>query len=307
LLLPSAGVKMADGFQPTVEMAEEAARGLAWREEFGRGGTEVGVARARDISNRRNLSLDTVQRMVSYFARHEVDKQGQGWNQGEEGYPSAGRIAWALWGGSPGREWAVSIVSNNKERGTNMTMERRFGHFVEAVVRADAPSAEVLRGYASVTEAQYPIGYAQEVISRGAFQRTLREKPDVVALWNHDDSSPLARTTAGNLRLTEDETGLLVEMEPIDTQAGRDLRVAVRSGVVTAMSFGFIVKADRFEERDGKVTRVIDDVELHEVSAVTWPANPATSLTVDRRSFDAWVSTVKQPARKRYVWIEPQD
>ena len=45
-------------------------------------------------------------RMVSYFARHEVDKQGQGWNQGEEGYPSAGRIAWALWGGDPGRTWA---------------------------------------------------------------------------------------------------------------------------------------------------------------------------------------------------------
>ena len=94
---------------PTDGMVEEAERGLAWREEYGRGGTEVGVARARDISNRRELSFDTVKRMVSYFARHEVDKQGEGWSPGEEGYPSAGRIAWALWGGDPGRSWAINI------------------------------------------------------------------------------------------------------------------------------------------------------------------------------------------------------
>lgn len=92
--------------QPTQEMAAEAERGLAWRDEFNRGGTEVGVARARDIVNRRNLSPDTISRMVSYFARHEVDKQGQGWSQDQDGYPSAGRIAWALWGGDAGRAWA---------------------------------------------------------------------------------------------------------------------------------------------------------------------------------------------------------
>jgi hypothetical protein len=49
--------------------------------------------------------------MVSYFARHEVDKQGQGWSPGEDGYPSAGRIAWALWGGDPGRSWAEEILA----------------------------------------------------------------------------------------------------------------------------------------------------------------------------------------------------
>jgi hypothetical protein len=100
----------AEGYKPTESMAAEAARGLEWRREFGRGGTEVGVARARDISNRKNLSADTVKRMVSYFARHEVDKQGQGWSPGEEGYPSAGRIAWALWGGNSGRAWAEKIA-----------------------------------------------------------------------------------------------------------------------------------------------------------------------------------------------------
>jgi len=95
---------------PTAGMAEEAERGLAWREEHGRGGTEVGVARARDLKNRRPLSLETVRRMNSYFARHAVDQEAEGWAPGEEGYPSAGRIAWALWGGDAGRDFARSRV-----------------------------------------------------------------------------------------------------------------------------------------------------------------------------------------------------
>jgi len=92
------------------EGAREAARrGLAWRREYGRGGTEVGVARARDLSAGR-VSRETVGRMVSYFARHEMDRQASGWSPGEDGYPSAGRIAWDLWGGDAGRRWAESVI-----------------------------------------------------------------------------------------------------------------------------------------------------------------------------------------------------
>lgn len=96
-------------FRPSESAREEAQRGLDWRSEFGRGGTEVGIARARDIANGRNLSPDTVNRMLSYFARHEVDKEGTGWSPGEDGYPSNGRIAWALWGGDPGWAWARNV------------------------------------------------------------------------------------------------------------------------------------------------------------------------------------------------------
>jgi len=91
---------------PNEAMKEEAQRGLDWRSEFGRGGTEVGIARARDIVNGADLSDDTVGRMVSYFARHEVDKEAEGFRVGEEGYPSNGRIAWALWGGDAGKSWS---------------------------------------------------------------------------------------------------------------------------------------------------------------------------------------------------------
>jgi len=102
--------------RPTDSMAAEAKRGLAWRKEHNRGGTMVGVARANQLVNKENLSPSTVKRMFSFFSRHEVDKQGQGFSQGEEGYPSAGRIAWALWGGDPGFSWSRKKVGQiNRE------------------------------------------------------------------------------------------------------------------------------------------------------------------------------------------------
>lgn len=100
---------------PNESMKEEAQRGLDWRSEFGRGGTEVGIARARDIVNGVNLSDDTIGRMVSYFARHEVDKEAEGFRVGEEGYPSNGRIAWALWGGDAGKSWSEKEFEMIKE------------------------------------------------------------------------------------------------------------------------------------------------------------------------------------------------
>lgn len=98
-------------FTPSDSMAAEAKRGLAWRKEFKRGGTAVGVARAAQLQRKEKLSPSTVKRMHSFFSRHEVDKKGQGFNKGEEGYPSAGRIAWALWGGDAGQSWARKKVA----------------------------------------------------------------------------------------------------------------------------------------------------------------------------------------------------
>jgi len=94
--------------KPSDGMVEEAKRGLAWRDEHGRGGTAVGVARARDIANRKSLSPETVSRMVSFFSRHEGNKKADGFSPGEDGFPSNGRIAWALWGGDAGMTWARS-------------------------------------------------------------------------------------------------------------------------------------------------------------------------------------------------------
>ena len=101
--------------RPTEGMKVEAQKGLDWREEFGRGGTRVGAVRARQIVAGENLSDETIKRMFSFFSRHEVDKQAEGFNAGEEGYPSNGRIAWALWGGDAGYKWSETKVNQMKK------------------------------------------------------------------------------------------------------------------------------------------------------------------------------------------------
>jgi len=92
-------------FTPTDGMVAEAKKGKDWRFEFGRGGTEVGLKTANMIIDN-ELTPDRVTRMYSYLQRHEVDKQGEGFSPGEDGFPSAGRIAWALWGGDAAVKWS---------------------------------------------------------------------------------------------------------------------------------------------------------------------------------------------------------
>lgn len=98
--------ELAEGYKPTKEMAEAAERALEWRREYGRGMTPTGVARARDISNRANLSAETVKRMVSFFARHGVNRSEHYDGKESDGGPTAWRIAWDGWGGDAGRSWA---------------------------------------------------------------------------------------------------------------------------------------------------------------------------------------------------------
>ena len=119
---------------PTSGMVSEAIRGLEWREEFGRGGTQVGVSRARDIKNKKNLSIDTIKRMFSFFSRHEVDKKAEGFRPGEKGYPSNGRIAWALWGGDAGFSWSrkkMEQIRKEEERALTGDVKKALERKVE--------------------------------------------------------------------------------------------------------------------------------------------------------------------------------
>ncbi len=104
-------------YLPTAAMREEAQRYRAWKAEGNAGGTDVAANRASQILSGDPLSADTVRTMSAWFARHEVDKQGQGFSPGEEGYPSPGRVAWAAWGGDPGKSWSDNIMSTiDKDR-----------------------------------------------------------------------------------------------------------------------------------------------------------------------------------------------
>lgn len=94
------------GFKPTQRMASAARRGLRLREKFGRGGTQVGVDRAHQLAEQRDLDAADVKAMHAYFARHAVDKDGGAHRWDSDKDPSAGFIAWLLWGGDAGRDWA---------------------------------------------------------------------------------------------------------------------------------------------------------------------------------------------------------
>lgn len=113
-------------------VAEEAQRGLDWRAEHGRGGTDVGVATARTLVGEQRVSPDKARHVAEYFPRHEVDSKGQGYSPGEDGFPSNGRIAWALWGGDAGRAWSEKLVEQMRSR-DEAANKSRFSHLVDVL------------------------------------------------------------------------------------------------------------------------------------------------------------------------------
>ena len=126
-------------FTATAGMKAEAKRGLEWRKEFNRGGTQVGVTRANQIINGTSMSASTVLRMFSFFSRHEVDKQGQGFRPSQKGYPSAGRIAWALWGGDAGFSWSKvqrNKIMREREKSFNEELETKVAGLSKTVEKA---------------------------------------------------------------------------------------------------------------------------------------------------------------------------
>jgi HK97 family phage prohead protease len=299
-------------FTPPAGVREEAAKGLAWRGEYGRGGTAVGVARARDLSNGTNISPDTAKRMASYFARHEVDKQGEGWSPGEDGFPSAGRIAWALWGGDPGQAWASKLTkqieaADEEGRSIMGNIERRSLAIDE--IESAVPLLAVESRSEDGAEREWVVGYAAkfgvnsldlgdfiERIDPGAFgivsERRGRKKPlETRALWNHDPNYPLARYP-GTLKMTVDEIGLRYEFPVPDTSYGRDIASNIRAGIVKGSSFSFTVPSggDSWAVEDGRSVRTIQRIDtLLDVGPVTFPAYPDADVKVAQRSFDQYL------------------
>ena len=309
-------------FTPPAGVRKEAAKGLAWRGEYGRGGTAVGVARARDLSNGTNISPETAKRMASYFARHEVDKQGEGWSPDQDGFPSAGRIAWALWGGDPGQAWANKLTrqieaADNEGRSIMGNIERRSLAIDE--VESAVPLLTVESRSEDGAEREWVVGYAAkfgvlsldlgdfvERIDPGAFgivaERRGRRRPlETRALWNHDPNFPLARYP-GTLRMTVDEVGLRYEFPVPDTTYGRDIASNIRAGIVKGSSFSFTVPGggETWSQEDGRSVRTITAIDsLLDVGPVTFPAYPDADVKVAQRSYDAWRSASADVQRRQ--------
>lgn len=297
-------------FTPPAGVRKEAQKGLDWRSEFGRGGTAVGIARARDLSNGTNISPDTARRMKAYFDRHEVDKQGKGWSPSEDGFPSNGRIAWALWGSDPGYAWARKLVeqlnaADEENRNMSTTIERR-SLAIDEIESAVPLLAVESRSAEDGSEREYIVGYAAkfgvtsldlgdfiERIDPGAFsivaERRGRKKTlETRALWNHDANYPLARYP-GTLSMSVDDVGLRYEFPVPDTTYGRDIASNIRAGIVKGSSFSFTVPSggDSWAIEDGRSVRTIQRIDsLLDVGPVTFPAYPDADVKVAQRSYD---------------------
>ncbi len=289
-------------------MADEAERGLKWRDEFNRGGTPVGVARARDIANRRNLSDDTVRRMVSFFARHEVDKEAEGFRPGEPGYPSAGRIAWALWGGDPGKVWAEAQMADEKQNRVREELTASFS-LTECHMMPDgddSPDGVVARfsGIASVFGQRFDAyvpslgAIVPTVVKPGAFAKTIQErKPErCKILWQHRTDLPPIGCA---VQLAESREGMLITGKVIDTSLGEDVAKLMRAGVLTELSIGATPIKYDYEDIDGVEVRNVREYMLHEVSVVDEGANPGSRVTeLMRRADDIfWADLAARVAR----------
>ena len=145
----------------------------------------------------------------------------------------------------------------------------------------DEDGARRVSGYAAVFDLlSEDLGGFRELIRPGAFAKTLQES-DVRALWNHDSNYPLGRTSAGTLRLWEDEHGLGFELALPETSYGKDLAESMRRGDVREMSFAFVAVREDWKAAEGTVVqRDLVEVKLYEVSPVVFPAYPQTSAQV---------------------------
>ena len=140
-------------------------------------------------------------------------------------------------------------------------------------------------GYAAVFDKlSEDLGGFREKISPGAFANTLASA-DVRALVDHDGSKILGRNKAGTLTMQEDDHGLRIAITPPDTQAGRDIVESLKRGDIDGMSFAFRAISDDWQMIDGEQIRTLIEVDISEVSVVTFPAYPDT--TVAMRSLDA--------------------
>lgn len=185
----------------------------------------------------------------------------------------------------------------------NPEIERRNIDLIELRMVEDEGQKPKIRGYAAVfNKLSEDLGGFKEKIDPGTFKKSI-EKDDIRALFNHDANYILGRNKAGTLTLTEDEKGLNIEIDPPDTQYARDLQESIKRGDINQMSFGFVVINDSWDFEKGKeAIRTLKEVRLFDVSPVTYPAYPQTSVKIrsyiedHMKSLDAQGSTPSEGA-----------
>lgn len=160
-------------------------------------------------------------------------------------------------------------------------IELRFNSFENVVDESDGKLR--VSGYVNEVEKfSHTLGTRKkfkEKICRGTFQKALEKGNDIHFLAEHDDNKILASTRNNSLTLVEDDKGLFMTAEISPTSYGKDYHTLINDGILRNMSFGFSVDKDKWKKsHDGIYTREITDLTLYEVSVVTNPAYPQSSI-----------------------------
>lgn len=263
---------MAETYKPTEAVATNAKRAIKWIEEgfAGQGFTDVGRRRASQLANREPISEDTVRRMNSYFARHEVDKQGKDFDNLEK--PSAGRVAWDAWGGDAGQKWASSIIKR-LEREEEKSMASKAVNVADTSAYAPIVKFEEMDNgnlfvYGKATDDT--LDSDEQVCDPAWLDRAM---PAWFKFGNiREQHSNIAAGVA--VEYNREEDGHYIGVEVVDDNSKKKVRAKVLKG------FSIGIRRPRVIKDNKAIGGRIVDGDIVEISLVDRPANPACVLTV---------------------------
>lgn len=266
---------------PTDGMAKEAQKALDWRKEGFDGGTPVGLARARQLVNKQELSPSTVRRMHSFFSRHEVDKQGEGFSPGEPGFPSNGRVAWALWGGDPGQTWArAKSATLDRLEGKSLDYTKDLGEDDDDEYRSDFKEGDFVRWNLS---GKPTIGRIEHVMFDGMLGVP---GSDFALLASEDDPAALIRIYSDGEE-TEMLAGAKVSELTKVPMVEDPMDKAVSSQVKAALTVKAKEHNDKYGDTEGKKVTVGMLSRVFERGVGAYNTNPQ-SVRPTVTSADQW-------------------
>ena len=150
------------------------------------------------------------------------------------------------------------------------------------------------------------MGFIESIKPGASTEALKRSDPRLLYGHNSDTLLPLARKSAGTLKIVEDKSGVHIEADPPDTQFARDMITSIERGDIQDMSFGFTIKDDKWETKDGRDHRTITEFdEIFDFSFVAFPAYPDT--TVAMRSLEQYKADDATVIRNGVIAKEQDD
>ena len=279
---------------PTDGMRTEAERYRGWKADGEPGGTEVAATRASQILSGDELSPETVITMAAWFARHEVDKQGEGFNSDQDGYPSPGRVAWAAWGGNAGQSWsngkadrikalqersAMEMERPNQDEHAEATGEIEARNLTGKYQRAELTTFDEVedRTYEFPFSSEFPVAryFGNEILSHEANAADLSRLNDgAPLLFNHNPDRVIG--VVEGARIDSKGRRGYARVRFSRNPFAQEVLSDVKDGVLRNVSFGYSI--DKMEEDRASGDFVATAWAPYEVSIVSVPADKTVGI-----------------------------